>query len=77
MEEERIRQFAADFEAVEREIGKVIIGQKELIRHVLTAMIAGGNVLLEGMRGWAKRNWSRRSEKQQIWRFPGSSSHRT
>ncbi|HIY04472.1 MAG TPA: MoxR family ATPase [Candidatus Anaerotignum merdipullorum] len=54
MEEERIRQFAADFEAVEREIGKVIIGQKELIRHVLTAMIAGGNVLLEGMPGLGK-----------------------
>ena len=51
MEEEKIQQFALDFFRVEEEIGSVIIGQKELVRNVLTAMVAGGNVLLEGMAG--------------------------
>ena len=35
----------------EQEIGKGIIGQKEVIRQVMLAMLAGGNVLLEGMPG--------------------------
>ncbi|CDD62204.1 aTPase associated with various cellular activities AAA_3 [Clostridium sp. CAG:505] len=42
MEEEKIQQFASDFFRVEEEIGSVIIGQKELVRNVLTAMVAGG-----------------------------------
>ena len=54
MEEEKIQQFALDFFRVEEEIGSVIIGQKELVRNVLTAMVAGGNVLLEGMPGLGK-----------------------
>ena len=54
MEEEKIQQFALDFFRVEEEIGSVIIGQKELVRNVLTAMVAGDNVLLEGMPGLGK-----------------------
>ncbi len=54
MEEEKIQQFASDFFRVEEEIGSIIIGQKELVRNVLTAMVAGGNVLLEGMPGLGK-----------------------
>ena len=54
MEEEKIQQFASDFFRVEEEIGSVILGQKELVRNVLTAMVAGGNVLLEGMPGLGK-----------------------
>ena len=38
----------------EQEIGKRIIGQKEVIRQVMLAMLAGGNVLLEGMPGLGK-----------------------
>ena len=38
----------------EQEIGKGIIGQKEVIRQVMLAMLAGGNVLLEGMPGLGK-----------------------
>ncbi len=52
--EQDIQKFRSDFEKIEQEIGKVIIGQKQLLRHVLTAMIAGGNVLLEGMPGLGK-----------------------
>lgn len=38
----------------EKEIGKGIIGQKEIIRQVVLALLAGGNVLLEGMPGLGK-----------------------
>lgn len=38
----------------EREIQKGIIGQRELIRQVMLAMLTGGNVLLEGMPGLGK-----------------------
>ncbi|MDD4843335.1 MAG: MoxR family ATPase [Anaerotignum sp.] len=54
MDEEMIRQFGAEFQKIETEIGSVMIGQKDLIRGVLTAMIAGGNVLLEGLPGLGK-----------------------
>ena len=40
--------------ACEEEIGKGIIGQKEIIRQVMLALLAGGNVLLEGMPGLGK-----------------------
>ena len=40
--------------ACEKEIQKGIIGQGEIIRQVLLAMLTGGNVLLEGMPGLGK-----------------------
>lgn len=40
--------------ACEKEIQKGIIGQREIIRQVLLAMLTGGNVLLEGMPGLGK-----------------------
>lgn len=39
---------------IESEVSKHIIGQKEIIRQVLMCMLAGGNVLLEGMPGLGK-----------------------
>ena len=38
----------------EKEIQKGIIGQSEIIRQVMLAMLTGGNVLLEGMPGLGK-----------------------
>ena len=38
----------------EAEIGKGIIGQREVIRQVILALLSGGNVLLEGMPGLGK-----------------------
>ncbi|MCM1189113.1 MAG: MoxR family ATPase [bacterium] len=38
----------------EREIGKGIIGQRDIIRQVMLALLSGGNVLLEGMPGLGK-----------------------
>jgi MoxR-like ATPase len=46
--------FRADFEALRREVGKVIVGQGEIINGALTALIAGGHVLLEGVPGLGK-----------------------
>ena len=48
---QRFREFAA---SIESEIGKVIVGQSEVVRHVLVAVIAGGHVLLEGVPGLGK-----------------------
>src|SRR3954452_7404863 len=46
--------FRADFEALRAEVGKVIVGQREIIDGTLTALIAGGHVLLEGVPGLGK-----------------------
>lgn len=54
MDENCVKSFVNDFENIEREISKVIIGQREVIRYVLIGIIAGGNVLLEGLPGLGK-----------------------
>jgi len=52
--EQNIHAFAPLFHALEAEIGKAVIGQKQIVRDVLTCMVAGGNVLLEGLPGLGK-----------------------
>ena len=52
--ERRLERFRADFEALRREIGKVIVGQEEVIEGVLIGLVAGGHVLLEGLPGMGK-----------------------
>ncbi|MBR6401234.1 MAG: MoxR family ATPase [Firmicutes bacterium] len=52
--EEKIKQLNEMFERVRQEIGTAIIGQKEITDFVLIGMIAGGNVLLEGLPGLGK-----------------------
>ena len=54
MTEERIEEIKKRIHQAEEEIGKGIIGQKEIIQQVLLAMLAGGNVLLEGVPGLGK-----------------------
>ena len=39
---------------IEDEVGKVIVGQRELIRHVLICLLAEGHALLEGVPGLGK-----------------------
>ena len=46
--EGELKQMVEKINAAENEIGKAIIGQREVIRQVLWAMLSGGNVLLEG-----------------------------
>src|SRR5438128_12371440 len=40
--------------ALESELASVIVGQREIVRGVLTALLAGGHVLLEGVPGLGK-----------------------
>ena len=47
----RFREVAA---AVEEQVGQVIVGQRELVRHTLITLLAGGNALLEGVPGLGK-----------------------
>lgn len=51
---QELERFRADFEALRREIGKVIVGHDEIVEGTLTALIAGGHVLLEGVPGLGK-----------------------
>jgi MoxR-like ATPase len=41
-------------DAIQRAISRVIEGQEHAMRHLLTALVAGGHVLLEGVPGVAK-----------------------
>ncbi len=50
----QLDQFRADFETLRNEIGKVIVGHQEIVDGTLTALIAGGHVLLEGVPGLGK-----------------------
>ena len=52
--ENMLKEVAEKIRKCEEEIGKGIIGQKEVIRNVLVAIFADGNVLLEGMPGMGK-----------------------
>jgi MoxR-like ATPase len=51
---QQLEQFRTDFEALRREVGKVIVGLREIVDDTLTALIAGGHVLLEGVPGLGK-----------------------
>ena len=46
--------FAERASAIEREVGKVIVGQRELVRQTLTGLLANSHVLLEGVPGLGK-----------------------
>jgi MoxR-like ATPase len=50
----QLDQFRTDFEALRGEVGKVIVGLSEIVDDTLTALIAGGHVLLEGVPGLGK-----------------------
>ncbi len=52
--EEQIRQFREAYAAVRAEIGKVMVGQDEIVEGTLTAILGGGHVLLEGVPGLGK-----------------------
>lgn len=52
--EQKIKNFAEDVEKMRSELHKDIIGQDEVVDSVIIAIIAGGNVLLEGVPGTGK-----------------------
>lgn len=54
MEERQLQEMIDKVRACEEEIGKAIIGQREIIHQVMLAILSDGNVLLEGVPGLGK-----------------------
>ncbi|MGE0488826.1 MAG: AAA family ATPase [Vulcanimicrobiota bacterium] len=52
--QETIDRAGTFFRALQSELGKVIVGQSEVIERILVGLLAGGHVLLEGVPGLAK-----------------------
>src|SRR5256886_10407917 len=53
-EELTVEEFHNTASAIVSEVGKVIVGQDDVVRHVLVCVIAGGHALLEGVPGLGK-----------------------
>src|SRR6516165_3094218 len=51
---QELDRFREDFELLRHEVGKVIVGLSGIVDDTLTALIAGGHVLLEGVPGLGK-----------------------
>ncbi len=51
---EKIQSFRDAFNKLRAEIGKVIVGHREIVDGTLTSLFAGGHVLLEGVPGLGK-----------------------
>lgn len=51
---EELDGFRTDFRRLRQEIGKLIVGQDDIVEGTLAALIAGGHVLLEGVPGLGK-----------------------
>ena len=52
--QERVAQFNEYFKKLREEIGKVIVGQNEIVEGAITCLIANGHALLEGVPGLGK-----------------------
>jgi MoxR-like ATPase len=50
----RIQQFQDNFRVVREEVGRIIVGNDEVIAGVMTCLLARGHVLLEGIPGVGK-----------------------
>ena len=48
------QRFRDDFQKLRESVGRVIVGQHRVVEGVLVAIVAGGNVLLEGVPGLGK-----------------------
>ncbi len=51
---QQFAEFRDGFDALRAEVGKVIVGHESIVEGTLTALIAGGHVLLEGVPGLGK-----------------------
>ncbi len=66
---ELLKEAAASAARVEREIGKVIVGQRQAVRAMLTAVLAQGHALLIGVPGLAKTLLVRTLAQSLGWSF--------
>jgi MoxR-like ATPase len=53
-DEARAKQLVDAYEKIKRQLGKIIVGQEEVIEQLLIAILARGHCLLEGVPGLAK-----------------------
>ena len=51
---EKVKKFSQSIAKIKTELAKDVVGQEDIIDSVITAIIAGGNVLLEGVPGVGK-----------------------
>jgi MoxR-like ATPase len=51
---DRVAEFRRSFAGAEAEVSKIIVGHQEVIRKLLTALMVGGHVLIEGVPGLGK-----------------------
>ncbi|MCL5037239.1 MAG: ATPase, partial [Chloroflexi bacterium] len=51
---EKVEKESIYIKTLEREIGKVIVGQEHVLERVLVGLLADGHILLEGVPGLAK-----------------------
>ena len=54
LEIERVKMFSEKVNKVKEELKKDVVGQEDIVNHVIIAIVAGGNVLLEGVPGVGK-----------------------
>jgi len=54
MDETQLVEAQGKLDRLRRELGKVIVGQAQLIEETLIALLCGGHVLLEGAPGLGK-----------------------
>ncbi|HUS64394.1 MAG TPA: MoxR family ATPase [Kofleriaceae bacterium] len=52
--EQTVAAFVADLRTLRDEIGKMIVGQEDIVEGVVTAVLGGGHALLEGVPGLGK-----------------------
>jgi MoxR-like ATPase len=51
---QQAEEFRATFNKVKAEVGRMMVGQHDIIDGVLTTLLGGGHVLLEGVPGIGK-----------------------
>jgi MoxR-like ATPase len=51
---EDVTKLQSRFQSLKAEVGKVLVGQDDMLHRLLLGMLAGGHVLLEGVPGLAK-----------------------
>lgn len=51
---QKVNALSHHFAAVQEEVGKVIVGQKQMIKSLLIGFLADGHILVEGLPGLAK-----------------------
>jgi len=51
---EDVTKFQGRFQSLKAEVGKVLVGQDDMLHRLMLGLLAGGHVLLEGVPGLAK-----------------------